>query len=58
MLVGEGSPLRMGPQVKGKVYTLQQGEWHLSSNDVILPEGWYAVPPSFVSKDTPVKTSK
>jgi hypothetical protein len=34
--------VRMGPKVKGKVYFQKNGEWVLSKNEVILPEGWYA----------------
>lgn len=41
----------MGPNTRSHVYTLQQGQWILSSNTVTIPEGWYCVPPSFV-KDT------
>jgi hypothetical protein len=48
VLVSEASPVRVGPDVKGKVYALVGGEWTLSPNRVELPEGWYLVPPSFV----------
>jgi uncharacterized protein YbdZ (MbtH family) len=40
----------MGPNVQAKVYTLQQGQWILSSNQIKIPEGWYCVPPSFVNE--------
>jgi len=55
VFIPEASPMRLGPQAKIKVYTLQQGEWVLSSNDVHLPEGWYIVPPSFVTEYDPLK---
>ena len=34
--------VRIGPNVRGKVYFQQDGEWVLSKNNVTLPEGWYA----------------
>lgn len=34
--------VRLGPDVRGKVYFRQDGEWVLSKNTVKLPEGWYA----------------
>jgi hypothetical protein len=38
--------IRVGPGVKGKVYfpTKDDG-WELSGNDIVLPEGWYLIPP-------------
>lgn len=48
VLVSESSPTRAGPSFKGRVYTLVDGEWRLSSDPVEIPEGWYMVPPSFV----------
>jgi hypothetical protein len=50
VLVTEGSPVRIGPKAKSKVYALVDGEWSLSNNEVCLPEGWYLVPPSFVQE--------
>ena len=35
--------VRIGPDVRGKVYFQRDGEWILSKNKVTLPEGWYAV---------------
>ena len=34
--------VRLGPDVSGRVYVLNDGEWILSKNKVRLPEGWYA----------------
>lgn len=48
VLVPEGSPIRIGPDCRTKVYSMQDDEWVLSENKVHLPEGWYCVPPSFV----------
>lgn len=48
VLVSEGSPIRTGPDTRARVYSLVDGEWVLSANDVHVPEGWYLVPPSFV----------
>jgi hypothetical protein len=51
VLVSEDSPVRTGEDVKGHVYALVGGEWLPSSNRVLVPEGWYLVPPSFVESD-------
>ena len=50
VLVSEASPIRIGPDAKIRVYTLQDGEWKLSPNAVTVSEGWYCVPPSFVEE--------
>tara|TARA_R100001463_G_scaffold57630_1_gene109897 strand:- start:302 stop:556 length:255 start_codon:yes stop_codon:yes gene_type:complete len=34
--------VRLGPGVKGYVYTWDGSGWTLSRNKVYLPEGWYA----------------
>lgn len=51
VLVPEGSPTRIGPDAKARLYVLEDGEWTLSCNKVEVPEGWYLVPPSFVEED-------
>lgn len=48
VLVPESSPVRIGPGVKARVYTLEADGWRLGGNRVPIPEGWYLVPPSFV----------
>jgi hypothetical protein len=50
VLVNEGSPMRVGPDCKTKVYTMTDTGWELSPNRVVIPEGWYVVPPSFVEE--------
>jgi hypothetical protein len=50
VLVSEGSPIRIGPSAKARVYAMVDGEWQLSQNAVAIPEGWYVVSPSFVDK--------
>jgi hypothetical protein len=57
VLVTEGSPVRMGPNSKAFVYTLQDGVWTLSNNQVTVQEGWYLVPPAFVQENKPLKPS-
>lgn len=52
VLVPEAAPIRIGPTISGRVYTYANGEWTLSENRVTIPEGWYAVPPSFVEDTT------
>ena len=34
--------IRLGPDVRGHVYYWNGSSWELSSNKVLLPEGWYA----------------
>lgn len=51
VLVSEGSPMRTGEAIRGRVYTLIDGKWVLSGNTVEIPEGWYIVPPSFVEEN-------
>ncbi len=51
VFIPEASPIRIGPNVKAKVYLLINGEWTLSDNQVTIPEGWYCVPPRFVDED-------
>lgn len=51
VLVSDGSPMRIGKDATGRVYTRQAGEWVLSDDRVTLPEGWYIVPPRFVEED-------
>ncbi len=48
VLVTEASPIRIGPDCKAQVYTLIDGEWRLGDNRVVIPEGWYAEPPSYI----------
>lgn len=47
----DASPMRLGPDVKARVYHREAGVWTLSANRVELPEGWYLVPPSYVEED-------
>ena len=48
VLVPEAAPIRIGPDVRARVYVRVDGEWILGDNRVAVPEGWYCVPPSFV----------
>jgi hypothetical protein len=51
VLVTEDAPIRTGPAVRARVYTLDaDGRWMLGDNEVTIPEGWYVVPPSFVKE--------
>ena len=34
--------VRLGPGLRGYVYFWNGSSWELSSNKVLLPEGWYA----------------
>lgn len=51
VLVDSGSPVRIGPHARARVYALVDGEWQLSDNAPEIPEGWYLVPPEFVEND-------
>jgi hypothetical protein len=48
VLVTEASPIRIGPDCRTQVYTLIDGEWRLGDNRVVIPEGWWVVPPSYI----------
>ena len=50
ILVPEAAPVRLGPDVRARVYTRVSGEWVLSDNRGPVQEGWYLVPPSFVEE--------
>ena len=54
VLVNEGSPMRIGPKTAVPVYVRVDGEWTLSNNPVQIPEGWYLVPPSYISEPDPL----
>ena len=34
--------IRLGPEIRGHVYYWNGNSWELSSNKILLPEGWYA----------------
>lgn len=53
VLVSEAAPVRIGPDARARVYTMQDGEWRLSANAVAVPEGWYLVAPSWVEEAKP-----
>jgi hypothetical protein len=48
VLVPEGSPVRIGPGTRARIYVMTDGEWRLSPNHSEIPNGWYVVPPSYV----------
>ena len=43
--------MRVGPMTTMLVYHRVDGQWVLSRNRIVIPEGWYLVPPSFVVKE-------
>ncbi len=51
VLVPEAAPVRLGPDVRARVYVRVNDEWILSDNRVPVQEGWYLVPPSYVEQD-------
>lgn len=51
IFVPEESPMRVGPQSRIYVYHRIDGTWTLSQNRIEIPEGWYMVPPSYVSQN-------
>lgn len=51
VLVPEAAPVRVGPDVRARVYVRVGGEWILSDNRVPIQEGWYLVPPSYVEEE-------
>jgi hypothetical protein len=55
VLVNDEAPIRLGPNVRGRVYVFNGKDWELSMNSIALPEGFYLVPPRFVDgpEDSP-----
>lgn len=51
VLVSETSPVRIGPEMQGRVYVKTDEGWKLGDNAVKIPEGWYCVPPSYVENE-------
>lgn len=51
ILVSEASPIRTAQQFKIKIYTLQNGEWIKSDNEVTIQEGMYIVSPLWVKEE-------
>jgi hypothetical protein len=51
VLVTEASPMRVGPMTYARVYHRVGSDWVLSDNRIVIPEGWYLVPPSFVESE-------
>jgi hypothetical protein len=54
VLVEENSLLRVGRGAELRVWYHLKGEWVDSEVRLKIPEGWYLVPPSFVSEDDPL----
>lgn len=51
VFVPEASPMRIGPDVRARVWVRVDGKWVLSGNQISLPEGWYIVPSSYVEEE-------
>jgi len=45
VFVESGSIARIGPDVEGRVYVKVDGQWVLTDDEVVIPEGYYIVPP-------------
>lgn len=43
VLVPPGEPVRLARPTKTTIYVKTQNGWEKSSNEVTLPEGWYAL---------------
>ena len=52
MFISDSAPARVGPDCRGRVYTLDDsGAWILSDNLVPIPEGYYFVSPVWILED-------
>ena len=52
MFITDSAPARVGPDCRGRVYTLDdKGAWILSDNLVSIPEGYYFVSPVWILED-------
>lgn len=46
VLIEESDPIRIGPNVSGRVYFVgEDGTTTLTDREAMIPEGWYAVSP-------------
>jgi hypothetical protein len=45
VLVPPGDLVKIGPDVRGQVYTWNGNDWILSDNKIVIPEGWLCGPP-------------
>jgi len=37
--------IKLGPDVRGRVYVFTKDGWLLSDGELVIPEGWIASPP-------------
>ena len=53
IFVPESSPMRIAEAggVRMHVFHRIDGVWTRSTNEIVVPEGWYLLPPSFVSPE-------
>ena len=52
VFISDSAPARVGPDCRGRVYTLDdKGAWILSDNLVSIPEGYYFVSPVWVQDE-------
>lgn len=51
VFVPDQAPVRTGPGIKGRVWTLEGAEWRLSDHAVTIPEGMYLVSPRWVEEE-------
>jgi len=52
VFITDSAPARVGPDCRGRVYTLDDsGAWVLSDNLVAIPEGYYFVSPVWVEDE-------
>lgn len=52
MFITDSAPARVGPDCRGRVYTLDdKGAWILSDNSVLIPEGYYFVSPVWIQDE-------
>ena len=54
--MAEDTPMRVGEPngVQMRVYHRINGEWTRSEDALIIPEGWYLLPPSYLSEEGPL----
>lgn len=54
IFVPESSPMRIAEPngVRMRVYHRVDGVWTRSENSIVVPEGWYLLPPSYMAEET------
>ena len=51
VLIDDGAPVRLSRPTPARVYYDDNGTWRETAGEVVVPAGWWIVPPRFVEAD-------